>query len=248
MSAKKAPPNIFQRLAAVMEECTYVQKDQKRINNQYTAVRHDDVTAKVRPALLKHGICPVTSVLSCEVEHFEVIRRGNPVLNYRAEAEVELTLVNVDDPTDLIAVRSFGSGDDQGDKAVGKAISYAAKYAMLKALMLETGDDADHDASVESSLPQQFASPAPAQQPAGPLSPPSPAGVPAPTVSVEQTIQQIEQAAQALYVDQAAQRLQQLASGISQGRTANYRELNPAELDVMLGGINHRLSQGAPVS
>ena len=247
MSAKKTP-NIFQRLAAVMEECTYVQKDQKRINNQYTAVRHDDVTAKVRPALLKHGICPVTHVLSCEVEHFEVIRRGNPVLNYRAEAQVELRLHNIDDPLDYITICSFGSGDDPGDKAVGKAISYAAKYAMLKALMLETGDDADHDASVESSIPQQFASPAPAQQPAVSSPPPTPAGVPAQTASVEQTIQKIEQAAQALYVDAAAQRLQQLASGISQGRTANYRELNPAELDVMLGGINHRLSQGGPAA
>ena len=52
---------------------------------------------------------------------------------------------NVDEPTDFIDVPSFGYGVDPQDKGPGKAMSYAVKYALLKALGLETGDDADHD-------------------------------------------------------------------------------------------------------
>jgi hypothetical protein len=52
---------------------------------------------------------------------------------------------NIDDPQDFIDVESCGHGIDTQDKGPGKAQSYAVKYALLKALGLETGDDADHD-------------------------------------------------------------------------------------------------------
>ncbi len=42
-----------------------------------------------------------------------------------------------------------GKEKPQGDKGPGKAISYAFKYACLKLFCLETGEDADNDATVE---------------------------------------------------------------------------------------------------
>jgi hypothetical protein len=51
----KLPPlNIAQRIAAVMGEVDYVQKEKKQGMN-YSIVSHDAVTAKVRPLLHKHG-------------------------------------------------------------------------------------------------------------------------------------------------------------------------------------------------
>jgi len=124
--------NIHQRLAAVMGEVSYIQKERKQ-GMQYTIVSHDAVTAKVRPALLKAGI--VYYPVRCEHSH-----NGN-----RAECSMTVRFANIDKPEDCIDVPSFGYGIDPQDKGPGKAMSYAVKYALLKALGLETGDDADHD-------------------------------------------------------------------------------------------------------
>ncbi|WP_136685662.1 ERF family protein [Falsirhodobacter xinxiangensis] len=124
--------NIHQRLAAAMGEVTYIQKERKQGMN-YTIVSHDAVTAKVRPVLLKHGI--VYYPVRCEHQH-----NGN-----RAECAMTVRFVNIDEPADFFDVPTFGYGIDPQDKGPGKAMSYAVKYALLKALGLETGDDADHD-------------------------------------------------------------------------------------------------------
>lgn len=122
--------NIHQRLAEVMREVRYIQKEQKQ-GMKYTIVSHDAVTAKVRPALLNAGI--VYYPVRCEHTH-----TGN-----RAECEMTVRFVNIDDPSDFFDVPTFGYGVDAQDKGPGKAMSYAVKYALLKALGLETGDDAD---------------------------------------------------------------------------------------------------------
>jgi len=124
--------NVHQRLAEVMADITYIQKE-RRTGMQYTIVSHDAVTAKVRPALLKAGI--VYYPVRCEHTH-----NGN-----RAECGMTIRFVNIDAPADFFDVQTFGYGVDPQDKGPGKAMSYAVKYALLKALGLETGDDADHD-------------------------------------------------------------------------------------------------------
>lgn len=124
--------NIHQRIAAVMGEVSYIQKERKQ-GMQYTIVSHDVVTAKVRPALLKAGV--IYYPVRCEHTH-----NGN-----RAECSMTVRFANIDEPSDFIDVPTFGYGIDPQDKGPGKAMSYAVKYALLKALGLETGDDADHD-------------------------------------------------------------------------------------------------------
>lgn len=125
--------NIYQRMAAVMKDVSYVQKEDKKVNNQYTFVSHDAVTAKIRPALLAHGVLPVVSVK----DH---VQDGN-----RTEATILVRFVNVDKPDEAIEVESFGYGIDPQDKGPGKAVSYAFKYALLKVFCLETGDDPERD-------------------------------------------------------------------------------------------------------
>ena len=132
MTTKKEAKNIHQRLAKVMADVTYIQKERKQ-GMQYTIVSHDAVTAKVRPALLENGI--VYYPTRCGHTH-----NGN-----RAECSMTVRFVNIDDPEDIFEVETFGYGVDNQDKGPGKAMSYAVKYALLKALGLETGDDADHD-------------------------------------------------------------------------------------------------------
>lgn len=134
--------NIHQRLAKVMTDVTYIQKQAKSGMN-YTIVSHDVVTAKVRPALLAAGI--VYYPVRCDHTH-----NGN-----RAECGMTIRFVNIDEPADFIDVQTFGYGIDTQDKGPGKAMSYAVKYALLKTLALETGDDADHDSIPHEKIDPQ---------------------------------------------------------------------------------------------
>jgi len=111
----------------------YIQKGDKKVNNQYRFVSHDQVTGAVRPHLVDQGVVYFASVV-------EYKQDGN-----RTEVTVDVTFVNTDDPSDKLTVRSLGFGVDPQDKGPGKAVSYAVKYALLKTLGLETGDDPDAD-------------------------------------------------------------------------------------------------------
>jgi hypothetical protein len=122
--------NIAQRIAAVMGEVDYVQKERKQGMN-YSIVSHDAVTAKVRPLLHKHGVIYYPKGL-------RVQQNGN-----RTEAVFSVRFENIDDRSDYIDVETMGYGVDPQDKGPGKAISYGVKYALLKVLGLETGDDPD---------------------------------------------------------------------------------------------------------
>lgn len=127
--------NIYQRLAQVMGEVSYIQKE-KKAEMKYSIVSHDAVTAKVRPVLLKAGI--VYHPINMEWQ-----QNGN-----RTEVTLSVRFVNIDQPNDYMDVPALGFGIDQQDKGPGKAISYAVKYALLKALGLETGDDPDQEQQV----------------------------------------------------------------------------------------------------
>lgn len=121
--------NIHQRINAVMQDIAYVQKEDKKVNNQYKFVSHDAVTAAVRPHLVTHGITVIASVANHNQD-------GN-----RTEVDLVVNFHNIDDPSDTVSVNVFGYGVDQQDKGPGKAFSYAKKYAFLQTFCLETGDD-----------------------------------------------------------------------------------------------------------
>lgn len=128
--------NIYQRMAAAMAEVTYVRKE-KSSGLQYAIVTHDAVTAKVRPALLKHGIIYFPCKLECRQE-------GN-----RTEVAGEVRFQNIDQPDDYFIVPSIGYGISSQDKGPGMALSYMVKFALLKAMGLETGLDPDLDQKTE---------------------------------------------------------------------------------------------------
>ena len=125
--------NIYQRILAVMTDLTYIQKESKKVNNQYTFVSHDAVSKAIHPKLVEHGISMVPTVKGWA-------QGGN-----RTSATVLVKFINADQPNDFVEVEYFGFGIDGQDKGPGKAISYATKYAMLKVFVLETGDDPERD-------------------------------------------------------------------------------------------------------
>ncbi len=126
------PLNIHQRIHAVMKEVTTIQKEDKKVNGQYTFVSHDEVTRVMHDAFVKHGIVMLPSVETVQQD-------GN-----RTEVMMHIVLSNIDEPkSDYVVVRYPGAGIDPQDKGIGKAISYAVKYALLKTFCLETSDDVE---------------------------------------------------------------------------------------------------------
>ncbi|KKL99068.1 hypothetical protein LCGC14_1818160 [marine sediment metagenome] len=130
----KPSRNLHQRLHAAMEVVKYIQKDASiklKTGGRFKVITHDAVTKKVRPALLKQGVIyyPI-----------EIIRTqvGN-----RTDVDLKVRFVNIDNPEDFIDVPGIASAITNEDKGPGMAVSYAVKYCLLKALGLETGEDAD---------------------------------------------------------------------------------------------------------
>lgn len=125
--------NIYQRINAVMHDVNAVQKESKKVNNQYTFVSHDAVAAALHGPMAKHGIVMLPTVK-------ELKQDGN-----RTVVCMEIAFINIDTPEDRFTINYYGYGIDPQDKGVGKAISYAVKYALLKVFCLETGDDVEKD-------------------------------------------------------------------------------------------------------
>ena len=134
----EAKLNIYQRMAAVMTDVGYVQKDKivknKHGSEMYRVTSHDTVVRMTRTHFLKHGVLVVPRIVSHE-------RIGSNT----TVVDMEIEYVNIDNPEDRITSASFGYGIDAGDKGPGKAISYAFRYGLLKGLLLETGDDPEND-------------------------------------------------------------------------------------------------------
>ena len=148
----KPSRNLHQRLHAAMKEVKYIQKDSHitlKSGRRFKVITHDAVTAKVRPALLKQGIIyyPVEMTrVQSEIE-------GRDKTQYRTDVDLKVRFANIDNPGDYIDVPGIGSAITNDDKGPGMAVSYAVKYCLLKALGLETGEDADL-ASGETETPK----------------------------------------------------------------------------------------------
>lgn len=130
--AQERKLNIYQRLNAVMQDVEYIQKSAKTVNGQYRFVSHDQVIGVLHKPITKHGIAVIPSILEHE-------KQGTTTT-----LKIQVSFVNIDEPSDRVDTIYFGYGVDGGDKGIGKAISYAVKYAMLKTFCLETGDDPDY--------------------------------------------------------------------------------------------------------
>ncbi len=120
----KPTKNILQRILAVMSELDYIAKGDKTVNGQYRFVSHDQVTAKVHPMLVKHGLVILPTVIEMKQE------------NNRTVVRLRVNFFNADNHNDFYATEWYGYGIDNADKGPGKAISYAYKYALLKTFCL----------------------------------------------------------------------------------------------------------------
>jgi hypothetical protein len=131
--------NIYQRLNAVMLECSTARKVRVNEHQKYKFVGHDDVTTAIRDSLAKHGVFQRVSI-SCSVRSDKGVK-----------VDIRVEWVNIDAPTEVVAVLSegecFNLKDRCDDLQIAKAVSYALKLAQLKNFMLIGDTTPDNEVS-----------------------------------------------------------------------------------------------------
>ncbi len=152
---------IVTKLAEVMAEAGYVQKDGRNDHHGYRFVSAEAVYDRIRPALARRGVA-IASTTAELLNHDQVTSaKGVPGVI----AVVRLTLQLKDAETGEVAIyQGLGSGSDSGAKAVMKANTAALKYALAAALMMSWGDDPEAHAAAGEDRPTPAAAPA---KPAG---------------------------------------------------------------------------------
>lgn len=157
MTTKKTL-NLLQRIHAIMSDVHYVQKDTSVSmgKGSYKAVSHDAVTAKIREAMVKHGVVCFIESMQVDDEELEFENKFGKRKETRTKIKGLVKFCNIDDPQDCLSVESVGYGLDPGDKSPGKATSYMFKYALLKTFMLETGEDSDKEASKPRAMSEKI--------------------------------------------------------------------------------------------
>lgn len=127
--------NLLQRINEVRKAISYIKKD-ARVDNKYSAVTHDAVTAMVREHMVNQGIVSWPNLVESQA-----MQKEEGSKQFRYEATYDFTFCNVEDRNDSLTIRIQAHAMDNADKAPGKALSYAMKYALLKLFNLETGED-----------------------------------------------------------------------------------------------------------
>ena len=121
---------LIEKLAEVMAEVGYVQKDAVNDFHKYKYASAEAVLKKVNTALSSRGVAVGSSA---ELVHYA---------DQRAVVKLALTFHDGDEH---LTVEGLGEGSDKGDKATMKANTAALKYALANAFLISWGDDPEAD-------------------------------------------------------------------------------------------------------
>lgn len=142
---------IYQALAAVMKDVQGVGKHEQNTapNGGFMFRGIDAVTNAVGPALRKHGVIVVPSVVSSD--YGTVVVGKNRTEMSHSQVIIDYTWYGPEG--DAIVSRVAAESMDSGDKATAKAHSVAFRIAMLQTLCLPTDEPDPDSATYERSGP-----------------------------------------------------------------------------------------------
>ena len=144
MAAEKNPPTLASKMVKILSETKRIAKNGRNEFHKYDYVTEADVLEAVRDVLVKHNVFIYTSVM------------GTDKNADMTSVVMEHTIVDAD-TNEKQVVKSFGQGQDKGDKGGPKAITSANKYFLLKTFLLPTGDDPEaSDESGKSTAPKNL--------------------------------------------------------------------------------------------
>lgn len=118
------------KLIKVMTSVKRVAKNGRNTFQNYDYVTEADVLEAVRDALAKENVFIFSSVIGTDknVDMTSVV--------------MQHTFVDADSG-ETFEIKSFGQGQDKGDKGGNKAVTAAMKYMLMKNFLIPTGDDSE---------------------------------------------------------------------------------------------------------
>lgn len=143
-------PKIYQAISNVMAEIGAIKKGKKNQQQGFMYRGVDDVMNALQPALVKHKVFIVPTVL---VEHREerTTQKGGILFYTRLEIDYKFFA----EDGSFIETRVIGEAMDSGDKATNKAMSIAYKYACFQVFCIPTEEMEDPDKQVHEPAPKK---------------------------------------------------------------------------------------------
>lgn len=141
--------SLAAKLAEVMAEVGYVQKDGKNEHQRYTYPSAKAVLMKVNAALSKRNISLESEV---DLLRYEPGKTPKGTDMQRAVVKITLVYVDGDNPEVRAKAQGLGEGSDSGDKSVMKANTAALKYVVSNSFLISWGDDPEADETVDKML------------------------------------------------------------------------------------------------
>lgn len=144
--------NIYESMAAVMEDCGAVAKNDKNPQQGYKYRGIDAVMNALNPALRKNHVFVVPEVLEQTREERQTTKGATLIYSI---TKVRYTFY-AEDGSNVSAV-VIGEGMDSGDKSMNKAMSAAFKYACFQTLCIPTEEMRDSEEETHEVIPREEA-------------------------------------------------------------------------------------------
>lgn len=141
--ARILPPSggLYAKLAKVLGEVGYVQKQGVNTFHKYRYVTAADLIAEIRGKLAAHGVFLIPSV-----EHISERQITTSQGKVSTITTARMTFTFCDGETgETHTAQWAGAGDDPADKGLYKAYTGALKYFLMDAFLIPTGDDPEAD-------------------------------------------------------------------------------------------------------
>lgn len=137
---KPFSPQIFGLLSKVMADAGAVKKGDYNSHQKFNFRGIDAVINAVSPAMRKHGVIVVPTVITSDYDSVQV-GQNRTVMGH---ARITITYTFYAPDGSSVAATVSAESMDSGDKATAKAYSVAFRTALLQTLCLPT-DEADPD-------------------------------------------------------------------------------------------------------
>lgn len=157
--------DIYSAIIGVMTDIGAIGKNKRNAQQGFTYRGVDDVMNALQPAMVKHQIFVVPTVL--EQKREEHATKNGSTMNYSVYT-IKYTFYAADGSSVECVI--VGEGADSGDKSTNKALSAAFKYACFQVFCIPTEEMKDPDADTPPpSEPAKLSMQKSAGNPAGEL-------------------------------------------------------------------------------
>lgn len=158
---RSKPNKLALKLVTIMGEMEKLQKKGRNSQQGYTFISHEQIVNELKPLLVKHKVMIIPSVIAHDLQQYGTTKSGAPMT--QSKVTMQYTIVDAENPTDVIVSTWAGEGTDSSDKATNKSVTASGKYYLMKLFNIaeedpdEKGSPDDHVASGNSSAPQYSA-------------------------------------------------------------------------------------------